>query len=92
MGSAVLDIRVPQGRGHLRFRSLLNHDQEKRIPDKPCARTKTAVVTGVEMFKKLLDEGRAGDNVGLLLRGVERKEIERGQVIAKPGSIKFCVN
>ena len=39
------------------------------------------------MFKKLLDEGRAGDNVGLLLRGVERKEIERGQVIAKPGSI-----
>jgi elongation factor Tu len=48
--------------------------------------TKT-VVTGVEMFKKLLDEGTAGDNVGLLLRGVERKDIERGQVIAKPGSI-----
>ena len=45
------------------------------------------MVTGVEMFKKLLDEGMAGDNVGLLLRGVERKEIERGQVIAKPGSI-----
>jgi elongation factor Tu len=50
--------------------------------------TRTTVVTGVEMFKKLLDEGRAGDNVGLLLRGVDRKEIERGQVIAKPGSIK----
>jgi elongation factor Tu len=49
--------------------------------------TKTTVVTGVEMFKKLLDEGVAGDNVGLLLRGVDRKEIERGQVIAKPGSI-----
>ena len=49
--------------------------------------TRNTVVTGVEMFKKLLDEGRAGDNVGLLLRGVERKEIERGQVIAKPGSI-----
>jgi elongation factor Tu len=49
--------------------------------------TRQTVVTGVEMFKKLLDEGRAGDNVGLLLRGVERKEIERGQVIAKPGSI-----
>jgi elongation factor Tu len=49
--------------------------------------TRTSVCTGVEMFKKLLDEGRAGDNVGLLLRGVERKEIERGQVIAKPGSI-----
>ena len=50
--------------------------------------TRTTVVTGVEMFKKILDEGRAGDNVGLLLRGVDRKEIERGQVIAKPGSIK----
>jgi len=49
--------------------------------------TRTSVCTGVEMFKKLLDEGRAGDNVGLLLRGVERKEIERGQVIAKPGTI-----
>ena len=50
--------------------------------------TRNSVCTGVEMFKKLLDEGRAGDNVGLLLRGVERKEIERGQVIAKPGTIK----
>ena len=49
--------------------------------------TRSTVVTGVEMFKKLLDEGVAGDNVGLLLRGVERKDIERGQVIAKPGSI-----
>ena len=45
------------------------------------------VVTGVEMFKKLLDEGQAGDNVGLLLRGTERKDVERGQVLAKPGSI-----
>src|SRR2546427_160980 len=49
--------------------------------------TKQTVVTGVEMFKKLLDEGVAGDNVGLLLRGVDRKDIERGQVVAKPGSI-----
>jgi elongation factor Tu len=49
--------------------------------------TRSTVCTGVEMFKKLLDEGVAGDNVGLLLRGVERKDIERGQVIAKPGSI-----
>jgi elongation factor Tu len=49
--------------------------------------TKNTVVTGVEMFKKLLDEGTAGDNVGLLLRGVDRKDIERGQVISKPGSI-----
>lgn len=46
-----------------------------------------AVVTGVEMFRKQLDEGLAGDNVGVLLRGVQRDEIERGQVLAKPGSI-----
>ena len=46
-----------------------------------------SVVTGVEMFRKLLDSGQAGDNVGLLLRGIEREQIERGQVIAKPGSI-----
>jgi len=45
------------------------------------------VITGVEMFKKLLDEGRAGDNVGLLLRGTKKEEVERGQVVAKPGSI-----
>jgi elongation factor Tu len=45
------------------------------------------VVTGVEMFRKLLDRGQAGDNIGLLLRGIDRKEVERGQVIAKPGSI-----
>src|SRR5881394_3386365 len=49
--------------------------------------TRKTVVTGVEMFKKLLDEGRAGDNVGLLLRGVDKDDVERGQVIAKPGSI-----
>jgi elongation factor Tu len=46
------------------------------------------VVTGVEMFRKLLDSAMAGDNVGVLLRGVDRKDIERGQVLAKPGSIK----
>jgi elongation factor Tu len=50
--------------------------------------TRKVVVTGVEMFKKLLDEGVAGDNVGCLLRGIERDEIERGQVLAKAGSIK----
>ena len=49
--------------------------------------TQKKVVTGVEMFRKLLDEGVAGDNVGLLLRGTERKDVERGQVCAKPGSI-----
>jgi elongation factor Tu len=48
---------------------------------------KKTVVTGVEMFRKLLDEGFAGDNVGLLLRGVGKEEIERGMVLAKPGSI-----
>jgi len=49
--------------------------------------TQTTTVTGVEMFRKLLDEGRAGDNVGLLLRGLKREDIERGQVISVPGSI-----
>jgi elongation factor Tu len=49
--------------------------------------TSKTVVTGVEMFRKLLDEGQAGDNVGCLLRGVKREDIERGQVLAKPGSI-----
>src|SRR6266481_3409431 len=50
--------------------------------------TRTVVVTGVEMFQKTLDQGMAGDNVGCLLRGVERTDLERGQVLAKPGSIK----
>jgi elongation factor Tu len=49
---------------------------------------KKSVVTGVEMFRKLLDEGQAGDNVGCLLRGIEKDDVERGQVLAKPGSIK----
>ena len=48
---------------------------------------RTTVVTGVEMFRKILDSGEAGDNVGLLLRGVDKDEIKRGQVLAKPGSI-----
>ena len=51
---------------------------------KPTAKT---VVTGVEMFRKLLDEGQAGDNIEALLRGLKREEVERGQVLAKPGSI-----
>ncbi len=50
--------------------------------------TKTTTVTGVEMFRKLLDQGMAGDNVGLLLRGTKREDVERGQVLCKPGSIK----
>jgi elongation factor Tu len=51
------------------------------------AATRKTVVTGVEMFKKLLDQGEAGDNVGLLLRGIDKNDVERGQVLAKPGSI-----
>ncbi|TLN24516.1 elongation factor Tu, partial [bacterium] len=50
-------------------------------------KSRASVVTGVEMFHKLLDEGMAGDNLGLLLRGIERTDVERGQVVAKPGSI-----
>ncbi|WP_338270591.1 EF-Tu/IF-2/RF-3 family GTPase, partial [Corallococcus caeni] len=49
--------------------------------------TQKTVVTGVEMFRKLLDEGRAGDNIGALVRGLKREDMERGQVLAKPGSI-----
>jgi elongation factor Tu len=49
--------------------------------------TQKTVCTGVEMFRKVLDEGRAGDNIGVLLRGIKREEVERGQVVAKPGSI-----
>ncbi len=50
--------------------------------------TQQSVVTGVEMFRKLLDEGQAGDNVGILLRGIEKDQVERGQVLAAPGSVK----
>ena len=50
--------------------------------------TVKTIVTGVEMFKKLLDQGQAGDNIGVLLRGTKKDDVERGQVLAKPGSIK----
>jgi elongation factor Tu len=60
------------------------NDEVEIVGIKP---TRKTVVTGVEMFHKMLDEGIAGDNVGLLLRGIEREDIERGQVLAKPGSI-----
>jgi elongation factor Tu len=59
-------------------------DEIEIVGIRPTART---VCTGVEMFRKLLDEGQAGDNVGILLRGTKREEVERGQVLAKPGSI-----
>jgi elongation factor Tu len=69
--------RIEQGKLHV-------NDEVEIVGIKP---TKKTVVTGVEMFKKLLPDAQAGDNVGALLRGVERTEIERGQVLAKPGSI-----
>jgi elongation factor Tu len=50
--------------------------------------TQTTTVTGVEMFRKLLDQGEAGDNAGILLRGTKREDVQRGQVLAKPGSVK----
>ena len=50
--------------------------------------TAKSVVTGVEMFRKLLDQGQAGDNVGALLRGIDKDDVERGQVLCKPGSVK----
>jgi elongation factor Tu len=85
----VEDIFTIQGRGTVATgrieRGQINVNEPVEIVG--IKETKNSVVTGVEMFKKLLDSGMAGDNVGLLLRGVERKEIERGQVIAKPGSI-----
>ena len=59
-------------------------DEIEIVGIKPTVKT---VCTGVEMFRKLLDEGQAGDNVGILLRGTKREEVERGQVLAKPGSI-----
>jgi elongation factor Tu len=59
-------------------------DDVEIVGIRPTAKT---VCTGVEMFRKLLDEGRAGDNIGVLLRGTKREEVERGQVVAKPGTI-----
>jgi elongation factor Tu len=67
-------------------RGIIKVGEEVEIIGLSDKSTKT-IVTGVEMFRKLLDEGRAGDNVGCLLRGTKREEIERGQVLAKPGSI-----
>ena len=85
----VEDIFTIQGRGTVATgrieRGQINVNEPVEIVG--IRETRNSVVTGVEMFKKLLDSGMAGDNVGLLLRGVDRKEIERGQVIVKPGTI-----
>jgi len=84
------DIFTISGRGTVVTgrieRGIINlNDEVEIVGIKP---TKKTVVTGIEMFNKLLDQGIAGDNVGLLLRGVDKKEVERGQVLAKPGSIQ----
>ncbi|KYC51594.1 MAG: Elongation factor 1-alpha [Candidatus Methanofastidiosum methylothiophilum] len=85
----VEDIFTISGRGtvatgRIERGSILLNTEVEIVGIKP---TKKTTVTGIEMFNKTLDKGIAGDNVGLLLRGVDKKEIERGQVIAKPGSI-----
>jgi elongation factor Tu len=87
---AIEDVFSIEGRGTVATgrieRGVIKVGEEVEIVGLAGEPAKTTV-TGVEMFRKLLDEGRAGDNVGCLLRGVKRDEIERGQVLAKPGSI-----
>ena len=87
---AIEDVFSIEGRGTVATgrieQGVVNVNDEVEIIG--LRETRTTVCTGVEMFKKLLDSGRAGDNVGCLLRGVKRDEIERGQVLAKPGSIQ----
>ena len=86
---SVEDVFTISGRGTVATgrieRGIVNTGEEIEITG--IKETQKTTVTGVEMFRKTLDEGRAGDNVGLLLRGVKRQDIERGQVICKPGSI-----
>ena len=82
----LLDHRPRHGRHRPHRAGHRQHRRHRR--DRRASRTPTTtVVTGVEMFRKILDEGQAGDNVGCLLRGTKREEIERGQVLCKPGSI-----
>ena len=84
------DVFTIQGRGTVVTgrieRGIVNVGEEVEIVG--IRDTEKTTVTGVEMFRKLLDEGRAGDNVGILLRGTKKEDVERGQVLAKPGSIK----
>src|SRR5438309_946811 len=77
------DGPMPQTREHILLARQVG-DESEIVGLRPTQKT---VCTGVEMFRKLLDEGQAGDNVGILLRGTKREEVERGQVLAKPGSI-----
>ena len=87
----VEDVFTITGRGTVATgrveRGIVKLSDEIEIVGLSAERRKT-VVTGVEMFRKLLDQAEAGDNIGTLLRGIDRKDIERGQVLAKPGSIK----
>ncbi len=87
---AIEDVFSIEGRGTVATgrieRGVLRTGEEVEIIGLDAEARKTTC-TGVEMFRKILDEGRAGDNVGVLLRGVKREEIQRGQVLAKPGSI-----
>jgi elongation factor Tu len=86
---AIEDVFSIKGRGTVATgrieRGIIKVNEEVHIIG--FSDTKKTVVTGVEMFRKLLDQGQAGDNVGCLLRGIEKEQIERGQVLAKPGSI-----
>ncbi|MFC1653632.1 elongation factor Tu [Patescibacteria group bacterium] len=86
---AVEDVFSIKGRGTVATgridRGIVKVNEEIEIVG--LKETQKSIVTGVEMFRKTLDEGQAGDNVGILLRGVEKEEIERGQVLAKPGSV-----
>src|SRR5579862_655341 len=86
---AIEDVFSIKGRGTVATgrieRGIIKVNEEVAIIG--FGETKKTVVTGVEMFRKLLDQGQAGDNVGCLLRGIEKDQIERGQVLAKPGSI-----
>ncbi len=87
---AIEDVFSIEGRGTVATgrieRGVVRTGEEVEIIGLEAEPRKTTC-TGVEMFRKILDEGRAGDNVGCLLRGVKREEIQRGQVLAKPGSI-----
>ena len=84
----VFQHQGPRHRGYRSYRARSSSDVGEEVEIVGMAKeVRKTVVTGVEMFNKTLDEGQAGDNVGILLRGVEKKELERGQVIAAPGSI-----
>ena len=87
---AIEDVFSIKGRGTVATgrieRGVIKVGEEVEILS--FANTRKTVVTGVEMFRKLLDQGQAGDNVGCLLRGIEKDDVERGQVLAKPGSVK----